>query len=42
MSKMILTQFKQVYIYDSIAIEQAFDDFHPDLILPLIAESHVD
>jgi len=34
--------FKQIDICDSIAIEQAFNDFQPDLIMHLAAESHVD
>ncbi len=34
--------FKQIDICDSVAIEQAFNDFQPDLIMHLAAESHVD
>ena len=34
--------FKQIDICDAIAIEQAFNDFKPDLIMHLAAESHVD
>lgn len=34
--------FKQIDICNSIAIEQAFNDFQPDLIMHLAAESHVD
>lgn len=34
--------FKQIDICDATAIEQAFDDFQPDLIMHLAAESHVD
>lgn len=34
--------FKQIDICDSIAIEQAFNNFQPDLIMHLAAESHVD
>ncbi|MDY3306088.1 dTDP-glucose 4,6-dehydratase [Psychrobacter sanguinis] len=34
--------FKKIDICDSIAIEQAFNDFQPDLIMHLAAESHVD
>lgn len=34
--------FKQIDICDSMAIEQAFNDFQPDLIMHLAAESHVD
>lgn len=34
--------FKQIDICDSAAIEQAFNDFKPDLIMHLAAESHVD
>lgn len=34
--------FKQIDICDSTAIEQAFSEFQPDLIMHLAAESHVD
>lgn len=34
--------FRQIDICDSTAIEQAFNDFQPDLIMHLAAESHVD
>lgn len=34
--------FKQIDICDSVAIEQTFNDFQPDLIMHLAAESHVD
>jgi len=34
--------FKQIDICNSIALEQAINDFHPDLIMHLAAESHVD
>lgn len=34
--------FKQIDICDAVAIEQAFNDFQPDLIMHLAAESHVD
>lgn len=34
--------FMQIDICDSTAIEQAFNDFKPDLIMHLAAESHVD
>jgi len=34
--------FKKIDICDVIAIEQAFNDFQPDLIMHLAAESHVD
>lgn len=34
--------FKQIDICDTKAIEQAFNDFQPDLIMHLAAESHVD
>ena len=34
--------FEQIDICDSAAIEQAFNDFKPDLIMHLAAESHVD
>ena len=34
--------FKQIDICDSIAIEKAFNDFQPDMIMHLAAESHVD
>ena len=34
--------FKQIDICDAKAIEQAFNDFQPDLIMHLAAESHVD
>jgi len=35
-------RFKQIDICDALAIEQAFSDFQPDLIMHLAAESHVD
>lgn len=34
--------FKQIDICDSDSVEEAFDDFQPDLIMHLAAESHVD
>lgn len=34
--------FKQIDICDAEAVGQAFDNFHPDLIMHLAAESHVD
>jgi len=34
--------FKQIDICDATAIEQVFNDFQPDLIMHLAAESHVD
>lgn len=34
--------FKQIDICDAEAVGQAFDDFQPDLIMHLAAESHVD
>ena len=34
--------FKQIDICDAEAIEQVFNDFQPDLIMHLAAESHVD
>lgn len=34
--------FRQIDICDALAIEQAFNDFQPDLIMHLAAESHVD
>ena len=34
--------FKQIDICDAIAIDEAFNDFQPDLIMHLAAESHVD
>lgn len=34
--------FKQIDICNSVAIKQAFNDFQPDLIMHLAAESHVD
>lgn len=34
--------FKQIDICNAIALEQAFHDFQPDLIMHLAAESHVD
>lgn len=34
--------FKRIDICDSVAIEQTFNDFQPDLIMHLAAESHVD
>lgn len=34
--------FKQIDICDAASIEQAFDQFQPDLIMHLAAESHVD
>lgn len=34
--------FEQIDICDSVAIEQVFNDFQPDLIMHLAAESHVD
>lgn len=34
--------FKQIDICDAVAIEQVFNDFQPDLIMHLAAESHVD
>lgn len=34
--------FKQIDICDADAVVQAFDDFQPDLIMHLAAESHVD
>lgn len=34
--------FKKIDICDSVAIEQTFNDFQPDLIMHLAAESHVD
>lgn len=34
--------FKQIDICDSVAIEQAFNEFQPELIMHLAAESHVD
>lgn len=34
--------FKQIDICDAVAIEQAFNDFQPDVIMHLAAESHVD
>lgn len=34
--------FKQIDICNSTAIEQAFSDFQPDLVMHLAAESHVD
>ena len=34
--------FKQIDICDTEAIEKAFNDFQPDLIMHLAAESHVD
>lgn len=34
--------FKQIDICDADAVAQAFDDFQPDLIMHLAAESHVD
>ena len=34
--------FKQIDICDATAIEQIFNDFQPDLIMHLAAESHVD
>lgn len=34
--------FKQIDICDAVAIEQVFNEFQPDLIMHLAAESHVD
>lgn len=34
--------FKQIDICDAVAVGQAFNDFQPDLIMHLAAESHVD
>ena len=34
--------FKQIDICDAEAVGQAFDNFEPDLIMHLAAESHVD
>lgn len=34
--------FKQIDICDALSIEKAFNDFQPDLIMHLAAESHVD
>ena len=35
-------QFSQIDICDSAALEQAFNDFQPDAVMHLAAESHVD
>lgn len=35
-------QFAQVDICDAIAVKQLFNDFQPDLVMHLAAESHVD
>ena len=35
-------QFQQVDICDSLKLEQAFEQFQPDAVMHLAAESHVD